>query len=111
MSILEIDKIDIVATRPDSAVVKLVIADHLTWDDFEKHASLLQAKINTYLEFIDSGQLERTVGQERKDLDVHIRVALQHPPNVPAKEFLEQVRIYLIESAIAFEVASPATAD
>jgi hypothetical protein len=59
VSIADRNTIDLVATRPDSSVVKLVITDHLAWDDLDSHFRMLQDKINTYVEFIESGQLER----------------------------------------------------
>jgi hypothetical protein len=96
MSISETDKIDIVATRPDSTVVRLVIADHLPWDDLDAHGRLLQDKINTYLDFVASGQLGRM--REPKvpaSPEIWIVLAAQHRPTVPASEFLGRVEEFL----------------
>jgi hypothetical protein len=56
MSIEQLDKVDAISTWLDSKVV-LTISDHLDWQNEESHLLLLQDKINSYLDFIDSGQL------------------------------------------------------
>lgn len=61
MSIVETKVIDIIAVpewEPDHVI--LVISDHLEWGDKAQqgeHLLLLQEKINTYIAFIESGQL------------------------------------------------------
>jgi hypothetical protein len=105
MSITETNKIDIVAARADSLIVKLVITDDLAWDDFETHARLLQDKINTYLEFVESGQLGRTQTPKIPESpDVHIALALQYPPSREAEEFLTRVREFLAGVGLKFDV-------
>ncbi|MBV4484510.1 hypothetical protein HU727_002770 [Pseudomonas sp. SWRI153] len=61
MSIIETKVVDITAVlewEPDNVV--LVITDHLEWGDKAQqgeHLLLLQEKINTYIAFIESGEL------------------------------------------------------
>ncbi|MGE8143801.1 DUF6572 domain-containing protein [Pseudomonas frederiksbergensis] len=61
MSIVETKVVDIIAVpewEPDHVI--LVITDHLEWGDKSQqgeHLLLLQEKINTYIAFIESGQL------------------------------------------------------
>jgi hypothetical protein len=58
MTVEEIDKIDRLAFNRKNGDVLLVISDHLDWDENEaEHLLLLQGKLNTYLEFVESGQL------------------------------------------------------
>jgi hypothetical protein len=103
VSILETTEIDIVATRPDSSVVRLVIADHLDWGDFQGHAELLQAKVNTYLAFVESGQMRRMQNPPiPADARVEIVLAAQHAPTAQARELLEQVRAFLQEEGFTF---------
>lgn len=105
MSILEPHKVDIVATRPESAIVRLVIADHLDWGDVEGHSQLLQDKINTYLEFVESGQLSgMTHPPIPPSPDVRITLAMQHEPPVAAREFLSRVEEFLKGVGIKFEL-------
>lgn len=106
MSVTETNKIDIVATRPDSSIVRLVIADHLDWSDFESHARVLQDKINTYLEFIESGRLAQSMALQLSETPrIHIEVALQHPPTEEANGFFESVRNFLSDVSVAFDVS------
>jgi len=105
VTISEGNKIDIVAARPDSRVVKLVIADHLPWDDVDTHSRLLQDKINTYLEFVESGQLSRL--KEPKipaSPEIRITVAAQHRPTEEARKFLARVEQFLLGVGIGFDV-------
>lgn len=105
MSIAETNKIDIVGCKPDSSIVRLVITDHLDWADFESHARLLQEKINTYLDFVQSGQLARmTSPKVPANPEVHIVLALQHAPSAAAREFLAQVGQFILGIGLVFEV-------
>lgn len=105
MSILDTDKIDTIATKPDSNVVKLVIADHLDWVDADEHCVLLQEKINTYIEFVESGQLKRTkqppIPENEK---IVITLAALCRPSPAGMEFLSKVKVFLAEINLAFEI-------
>ena len=58
MTVEENDKIDSLAFNRQNGDVTLVISDHLDWNENEgEHLLALQAKLNTYLEFVESGQL------------------------------------------------------
>lgn len=104
MSVIETGKIDIVATRPGSRLVKLVVADHLPWDDSDGHARLLQDKINTYIAFVESGQLARLKEPKLPESpEVHIEVVLQHAPTSRAKEFLRGIDGFLRGIGLGFE--------
>lgn len=105
MSIVDTHKIDIVGTRPGSKIVRLVIADHLDWADFKGHAELIQAKVNTYLEFVESGQMQRTTNPPMPvDPQAEILLAAQHAPTDEAERYLEQVRLFLQRAGIDFKV-------
>lgn len=105
MSITETNKIDIVAARPDSSIVRLVITDHLGWNDLEAHARLLQDKVNTYLEFVESGQLGRMQTPKIPDApDIHIALVLHCPPTNEAEELFVKVREFLAGVGIKFDV-------
>lgn len=105
MSIAETDTIDIVASRPDSDVVQLVIADHLAWDDIDAHTRQLQAKINTYIAFVESGQLSRLKEPAIPPSPViRIVIAAQHTPPMAASDFLDRARTLLAGISIGLEV-------
>ncbi|HET9620904.1 MAG TPA: DUF6572 domain-containing protein [Kofleriaceae bacterium] len=105
MSVVETNKVDAVAARPDSSIVKLVITDHLEWEDFEAHALLIQDKINTYLEFVESGQLAQIQTPKIPEApDIHIVLMLQYPPTNEAMEFFGRVRELLAGMGMKFDV-------
>jgi len=105
MSILETETIDIVATKPGTQIVKLVITDHLPWDDLEQHYILLQEKINTYIAFVESGQLQRLKEPPiPTDPTVVVTVVPQFEPPQPAIEFLARVRSFLAGLGIGLEI-------
>lgn len=56
MSVLESDVVDAISIN-DADEVVLTISDHLDWEDEHEHLLLLQEKINTYLSFIESGEI------------------------------------------------------
>ena len=104
MTISEPNKIDIVATRPDSRVVRLVVSDHLEWDDVQAHCRLLQNKLNTYLEFVEGGELARlTHPPVPADPAVLIEVALLHAPPPEAQAFLAEAGAMLHRHGYGFE--------
>lgn len=96
MSVTDVDRIDIVATRPGSNSVVLVLTDHLAWGDVDEHLRVLQAKLNTYIAFIESGQVHRL---EEPPIPpnpaVRIRVAMRYAPPLAAQEFFARARAVL----------------
>lgn len=59
MSIQDVKKIDSIGIPNDSQdTVSLAISDHLVWDEpIEEHLYTLQEKINSYVAFIESGEI------------------------------------------------------
>jgi hypothetical protein len=85
MTVEDIDKVDFVSIGAGD--VLLTVSDHLDWDENEgEHLSVLQDKLNTYLEFIESGQIYAKVPQAagRK---IVIRVMGKFPLSDEAKKF------------------------
>lgn len=60
MSIIETDKIDAMGISMDGKGLKLMLTDHLDWENEAEHLTLLQDKINAYLSFIESNQYANT---------------------------------------------------
>jgi hypothetical protein len=107
MSIDEADKIDLMFTDKEKTRVDLVISDHLDWEEDEgEHLLLLQDKINSYLHFIESGQLT----QERPDLaglPVLIRVSGKYLPSEEATKFYRLAGRIVAEAGSALELVLP----
>lgn len=58
MSVDNAAVVDAIGVESDFGRVILTISDHLDWSDEQDHLFALQEKINTYLRFIESGELE-----------------------------------------------------
>ncbi|WP_431256763.1 DUF6572 domain-containing protein [Roseateles chitinivorans] len=57
MSLENIGVIDAAGLETATDTVVLSIIDSWTWDDERQHLTALQAKLNAYFEFIESGQI------------------------------------------------------
>jgi hypothetical protein len=85
MAVDQPNSIDLVTTG--DGVVTLSVADHLDWANEYWHVEQLQAKLNCYLEFIDSGELVDKfpeAGDQRPCITVHF----VYSPTAAARDFL-----------------------
>ena len=57
MSLENARTIDAVSTEAATGFTILTIIDHWNWDDQGVHLLALQAKLNSYFEFVEGGQL------------------------------------------------------
>jgi hypothetical protein len=58
MTVEDFDKIDFADIDRESGNVNLTISDHLDWNENKgEHLLALQNKLNSYLEFVESGQI------------------------------------------------------
>jgi hypothetical protein len=61
MAVDEADKVDAIGVDRTTGYVVLTISDHLSWAESEElHREVLREKINSYLAFIESGELYKT---------------------------------------------------
>jgi hypothetical protein len=101
------DTVDIVAFRPQGGVVELCITDHLDWSDATRHATLIQDKVNAYLDFVESGQLGevQTPGFPAR-VRVTIVVACLHEPPSTSDSFFNRLEEALQKFGIGLEVST-----
>jgi hypothetical protein len=109
MTIAETDKIDIMF-RDDEGHAVLVITDHLDWKEFNEgdHLVLLQEKINTYLEFVASGQLAEA-RPDWKNLPVIIQVDAKYGASKKALEFYRAAGKVIAEAGASLVLHVPAS--
>jgi hypothetical protein len=100
MTIEDPKVIDIVATKPDEDVVRLVITDHLDWENPEEHLTTLQDKLNAYLDFVETGDLV-TQFPDVSEKRVLIEVFFLHEPLDTAVHFLRKAESILQEFNVA----------
>jgi hypothetical protein len=102
MSIEKTDIIDFVSIGKKTGVVNLTLVDPLDWSDEGCHLVLLQDKINTYLQFIENGEVEQSypaaIGRKRS-----INIVAQHEPTKEGFKFLSLVRNAIEEAGYGFK--------
>jgi len=87
------DVIDACGVDNVTGEVVLSIADHLPWSD-TAHLAALQAKINRYLDFIESGQLIDDYPAS-KGRSICIAVWFKWPPDGAGIEFIAKAELFL----------------
>jgi len=90
MALSDSEKIDFIGISPDGYCV-LTVADDLDWDDTEAHVERLKAKLNTYVHFVHSGEMERAY-PAGKGSELKILVALRSAPPPPGVEFFTEAK-------------------
>ncbi len=87
MSILQKDVIDFIGTDDATGDIRLGISDHLDWsENVEEHLTYLQEKVNKYIAFIESGELNERLPQSLGKR-ILIEVYGKYPLNNAAEEF------------------------
>lgn len=90
MSIVQTDKIDFIGIEKKSNNVILTISDHLDWSEPKKHLFLLQEKLNNYIVFFESGQIEE-IYPKSKGKKLVIEIIGQNPLSEDGTIFLAKV--------------------
>jgi len=103
MSIEQTGKVDYVTIANESGDVLLTISDHLPWVEKEdEHLIFLQEKLNTYLRFIESGEMIKEF-PHAKGRGVAINVVSKFPLTHQAELFIEKSRAALKEAGIMLQ--------
>jgi hypothetical protein len=101
--------IDFVAyDQPEPGPVTLYLVDHLSWGDLEgAHLELLQAKLNCYVGFIESGQLVREFPRA-EGREVVIKIVANYPVSQQGQNLIDWCTLALRKAGfdLIFERAS-----
>ena len=102
MSVDQTDVIDIIGIDKKTGYVVLTISDHLEWEGDNDHHVILQEKLNTYLSFIESGEIYESYPQAsgKKFL---ISVYGRNEPDEEGLKFLAKVKKIIEEAGFYFE--------
>jgi hypothetical protein len=90
MSIVDSNNIDAIGIERKSNSAILTISDHLVWDDDTDHLLLLQNKLNSYVSFIESGQLVE-IYPNASGRSLIIDIVCKYPLNKKGRDFIEEV--------------------
>ena len=101
MSVVDTDSIDAIGMETEAKRVFLSIIDSLVWDHDDVHLFTLQEKINTYLYFIESGELAKAL-PDAAGFDIAIELILKHMPTEQAITFFDKTTQILLDKGIIF---------
>lgn len=98
MAVDDPDTVDIMSIDPSGAII-LRIADHLEWSDSISHQQTLQAKMNRYLAFIESGEIlehHPDAAQRR----VVIEVVSRYEPDAHGLAFIRRAQVVIEKAGV-----------
>ena len=103
MAVDEPDKIDFTVISKEQTYVTLIIVDHLDWLENEgEHLLMLQDKLNTYLEFIEGGELVQSM-PHAAGLPIIISIYGKYPLSQEATKFLGLARGTVMKAGFSLE--------
>ena len=110
MSIEQTNVVDFISTDRWTGDVVLTISDHLDWSDTTAHQLLLQAKLNCYLAFVESGELMQSYPRANGSAVV-FKVVFKFAPDDGGRAFLARAREVITSAGFALrdEVHTGAT--
>lgn len=89
MSIDQTGVVDAIGVDDSSGRVVLTITDQFEWGGNE-HLLMLQEKLNTYLRFVESGEIIEMY-PDSKGRNILISLVCKHPPDKSGLGFLNQI--------------------
>lgn len=103
MTIEQANVVDFISFDEAENEVVLTISDHLEWGgDTKEHLLLLQEKINSYLRFIESGELLESY-PKANGRNAVINIIGKYPLNEEAKGFIDQVKSIVGDAGMALK--------
>lgn len=102
MAIQDSNIVDLVSVDPEGKFVTLTVVDDLNWSDERAHFLSLREKVNTYCNYIDSGQLIDDYPSVR-DIKPVISLMLFHGPTADALVLFNRMRELLNGEGYLFE--------
>jgi len=101
MSVENTETIDVIAVDNKTNKVVLTISDHLAWNSAD-HLMLLQEKLNSYLRFIESGELVDKY-PKAKGRRVEINICFKYQMDDLGAEFLRRAAAIIEGAGIDFD--------
>lgn len=91
-------------SKLDGKVV-MTISDHLDWNDLQAHIKILASKLEAYIAFSSSGDLEQTIIDAR-NREKRIELIHEYPPTPKAVEYLTSISDQLDSIGMEFTYSS-----
>ncbi|MGC5325414.1 DUF6572 domain-containing protein [Brevibacillus sp. SYSU BS000544] len=97
MTIEQTRVIDLIGIDNQTGNCILTISDHLDWEDELFHLYLLQEKLNSYLAFVESGEIFETYSQA-KGRNISFMIYFAHDLPEIAEQFLKKAQHFVTEA-------------
>lgn len=104
MALENTTEVDAVGTDSASGVVVLTLFDSWDWTDSSAHLIALQAKLNAYFGFVESGQLEESY-PEAQGRPRRLEIIAKHPIPPEAQRLVDQAAIISLDG-LSMEVVA-----
>jgi len=101
MTVEETKVIDVISLDKQTGQVILTVSDHLEWKDSTRHQEILQAKLNAYLAFVESGEI-LTRYPDAMERTVLFKVVLKFKPDPEGRLFLHRAQKVIEKAGFAF---------
>jgi hypothetical protein len=99
MAIDNVNIVDLIGTDKKTGDVMLTISDHLDWHDINSHIVIWQEKINSYLRFIESGEIYKSYpNSKKKRIIIEVVCKYELPPE--GIDFMEKAKIIMEKATI-----------
>lgn len=105
MGLRDLDIVDLVAIDESTGYVVLIIEDDEEWFFQGEHLILLEEKINTYLRYIEDGELFELYPQA-KERGIVIKIIGKYPFTRLGEVFIEKVNKILEKAGYGFQYIS-----
>ena len=102
MSLSEVKQVDAIGEDKESGEIIVTLIDEMNWDNENNHLMLLQEKINNYLSFVESGEIQISYPSS-VDKKVDINVIMQYEPSEKGITFLDKVKEIVMNAGIGFK--------
>lgn len=101
MSLYDSNTVDAIGIDKEKDHVTLALIDSEDWTNEEHHLLLLQEKLNSYLSFIESGEII-TSYKEAKGKDIEIAIHFKNDIPQSCIDFLRDVKEIINEAGLMF---------
>ena len=98
----DISAIDAIAVNPRNGFVERAIIDDKEWEDYDRHMTWLLDKLNAYIGFVFSGQINEHPAYAGRPIKFAIH--FKEPPPRAARLTLLRMRDHLGAQQVAFAV-------
>ncbi|OCG41486.1 DUF6572 domain-containing protein [Gilliamella sp. Bif1-4] len=109
MTIEDLNKVDMIGIpKENESIVSLGFTDHLSWHkgkEIEEHLFLIQEKINSYIRFVESGEIYKSFPAAKGRDKFLIEICFKYKIPKECLNFLMKVNEFLFTSELNIQIS------